>query len=438
MTRTLGMGALDPSTLRFEDSELEDSFQLEEGQAGLSGYRIITGATVLLWALAAVLIPLGTDISAKLSGVGGGVMALVGLGCFAASRWARSMNRQHALASSLTSANGLVILVLATAGQVVQGFAVSGIMLLYMFGFVSRTRFVYALVRTVVIAIGFCLVWVTYDGPGSLLMDAFFLAAASVGSLVGLRLIERNRRRVWHQSLVIEEQSAAIEMERSESERLLLNVLPAAVSKRLRQGENPIADDFPHVTVLFADIVGFTAMTSALAADEVITMLSGLFSMFDDLVAERDLEKIKTVGDAYMAVGGLPDELPDHAIRVVDLAMAMQACTGTSDHFPGLSLRIGVHSGPVAGGVIGTRKFAYDVWGTTVNIAARLESTGIPGRIHVSEETRSLTCEAFEFESRGVIELRGLEPRTTYLVSKPLEERLWGDRTLTAPVQHGR
>ncbi|HEX6219937.1 MAG TPA: adenylate/guanylate cyclase domain-containing protein [Acidimicrobiia bacterium] len=434
MIGTIDRGALRPFTLRFEDSELEDGFQQEEGRVALSGYRIITGATVLLWALAAVLIPLGTAISPELSRRVGGVMALVGLACFAASPWARTMNRQHALASLLTSANGLVILVLATAGQVVQGFAVAGIMLLYMFGFVSRTRFVFALLRTVVITSGFVVVWVTYDGQASLLMDAFFLAAASVGSLIGLRLLERNRRRVWHQRLVIEEQNAAIEIERSESERLLLNVLPAAVSKRLRQGENPIADDFPSVTVLFADIVGFTAMTSALNADDVITMLSGLFSTFDDLVAERGLEKIKTIGDAYMVVGGLPDPLPDHAIRVVDLAMAMQASTGSSEHFPGLSLRIGVHSGPVAGGVIGTRKFAYDVWGTTVNIAARLESAGVPGRIQVSEETRRLTRGAFRYEPRGTVELRGIGPRPTYLVAEPLTERPSEDGIMAAPA----
>lgn len=433
MIGTIDRGALHPFTLRFQDAEFEVDFQQEEGRAGLGGYRIITGATVLLWAVAAVLIPLGTGISVALSVFVGGVMAVVGLMCFAASSWARTMNRQHALASLLTSANGLVILLFATASQVVQGFAVSGIMLLYIFGFVSRTRFVFALVRTVVIAAGFGLVWATYEGPESLLMDAFFLATASVGSLVGLRLIERNRRRVWHQRLVIEEQSTALEVERAESERLLLNVLPAAVSKRLRQGENPIADDYPSVTVLFADIVGFTALTSALNAHEVITMLSGLFSMFDDLVAERGLEKIKTIGDAYMVVGGLPDPLPDHAIRVVDLAVAMQACTGRSEHFPGLSLRIGVHSGPVSGGVIGIRKFAYDVWGTTVNVAARLESTGIPGRIHASEETHILTQSAFEYEPRGLVELRGIGPRTTYLVSEPMGPMPWVNRTVATP-----
>ena len=432
MSRIVEEGRLDPFTLRFEASELEAGFQQEEGRIGLSGYRIITGATALLWVLAAVLIPQGTSIPAELSWRVGGTMALVGATALAISPWATTMNRQHALASVLTSANGLVILLLGVAGDVVAGFAVSGIMLLYMFGFVSRTRFVYALIRTVVIAVGFGVVWATFDEPERLIMDAFFLAAASVGSLVGLRLLERNRRRVWHQRLVIEEQSAAIEVERSESERLLLNVLPAAVSKRLREGENPIADDFPDVTVLFADIVDFTAMTSTMTADEVIMMLSELFSMFDDLVTERGLEKIKTIGDAYMAVGGLPDPQPDHARRVVDLAVAMQACTGSSPDFPGLSIRIGVHSGPVAGGVIGTRKFAYDVWGSTVNMAARLQTTGVPGRIHVSEETRSLTNGAFEYEARGAVQLRGLGSMNTYFVVQPTDETLGVEEVATA------
>jgi class 3 adenylate cyclase len=234
--------------------------------------------------------------------------------------------------------------------------------------------------------------------------------------------------------LVIEEQNAAIEMERSESERLLLNVLPATVSKRLRQGENPIADDFESVTIVFADIVGFTAMASQLTADEVISMLSRLFNTFDDLVFERGLEKIKTIGDSYMAVGGLPDPLPDHAVRVVDLAVAMQTCISLSQEYPGLSLRIGIHTGPVAGGVIGTRKFAYDVWGNTVNIAARLETTGVPGRIQVSEETQRLTRDVFEYESRGTVELRGIGPMTTYLVSGHLRERPWKRQTLATPT----
>jgi len=343
-------------------------------------------------------------------------MALVGGMSFVASKWTTTMNHQHVLASLLTSANGLVILLLADAGEFVEGYAVGAIMLLFLFGFVSRTRFVFAAVRTLVIAVGLGIVVAVYDGEGSLLIDVFFYVAAAVASLVGLRLLERNRRRVWHQRLVIEEQSAAIEVERAESDRLLLNVLPEAISKRLKRGESPIADVFSDTSVIFADLVGFTPMSADLAPGEVITMLSGLFSMFDDLVADRGLEKIKTIGDAYMAVGGLPEPLADHAVRAVDLAMAMLESTKASEHFPGLSLRIGIHSGPVAGGVIGTRKFAYDVWGNTVNVAARLESAGIPGRVHVSEETMAMTEDVFQYEARGGLNLRGLGTMSTYLV----------------------
>lgn len=417
MPRIPEAASLDPLSLRFEDPDLEAQFQDEEGRAGLAGYRIITGASVLLWLLAAFLIPLATDIPWAASWAVGGSMATLGLVCFIASVWARTMNRQHGLASLLTTANGLAILALAAVGETVSGFAVSGIMLLYMFGFVSRTRFVFAAARTGVIAVGFIVVWAAYPGPETLLLDAFFLAAASAGSLIGLRLIEQNRRQVWHQQMVIERQAAAIEVERAESERLLLNVLPESVSKRLRRGENPIADDFAEVTVLFADIVGFTAMSTEMSADEVIRLLNGLFSRFDDLVADRGLEKIKTIGDAYMAVGGLPDPIPDHAIRVLDLAIAMLASTGSGGPFSGIPIRIGIHSGPVAGGVIGTRKFAYDVWGSTVNLASRLQTTGVPQRIHVSQDTRDLSREVFGFEPRQDVELRGVGVRTTYLLS---------------------
>jgi len=326
------------------------------------------------------------------------------------------MNRQHSLASLLTTANGLVILLLAEAGNILEGYAVGAIMLLFLFGFVSRTRFMYAAVRTLLIAIGLVIAIATYDGPGSLLIDAFVFLAAAVGSLLGLRVLERNRRQVWLQHLIIAEQMVALGAEQAESERLLLNVLPVSVSTRLRSGENPIADSFPSVTVLFADLVGFTPMASGMSATEVITMLSGIFTHFDDLVSERQLEKIKTIGDAYMAVGGVHELLAEHAERMIDLGLGMLECTRPGGRFSNLELRIGIHSGPVAGGVIGTRRFAYDVWGDTVNLASRLQETGVTGRIHVSGETMVQAGRSFRFEPRGSVELRGHGRMNTYLV----------------------
>lgn len=417
MTAFVGRGAIHPLTLRFVDDHVEGLFQSDEGAAGLSGYRIITAATLVLWVVAAFVIPLGTEVDRGLAWTVCGLMAFAGGVCLLLSRWTPTMNRQHALASILTSANGLVILLLASAGNVIEGYAVGAIMLLFVFAFVSRTRFVYALVRTLVIGAGLLVAAILYEGPGSLVVDSFIYWAASIGSLIGLRLIERNRRQEWHQRHVIEEQTVALDAARAESEQLLLNILPVSVSLRLKSGESPIADDFPAVSVLFADIVDFTPLSAKLTASEVIALLSNLYSHFDDLVTERGLEKIKTIGDCYLAVGGLPEPVDRHAERVIDLASAMIAATAPGGPFPDLRLRVGINSGPVAGGVIGSRRFAYDVWGDTVNTAARLQAAGFPDRIHVSEATKTLTQDRYQFEPCGLIELKGLGEVTTYLVT---------------------
>jgi class 3 adenylate cyclase len=417
MKQIPGPGALLPLTLQFADGNLEEQFQIEEGAAGLSGYRIITGATIVLWVIAALILPISTSVTVENALIVGLTMGVVGSIAFAGSFWAKTVDRQHALASMLTSANGLVILFLAYVSDFLSGYAVGAICLLFLFGFVSRTRFVYAVVRTVAIAAGFVVaVAASPASPSSFAFDAFIFFAAASASLIGLRMIERNRRREWHQRSVIEEQRSALAAEQEQSERLLLNVLPAAVSRRLRSGESTIADDFPEATVIFTDLVGFTPMAAAMNAGEVITMLSELFSMFDDLVTERGLEKIKTIGDAYMAVGGVPEPIEDHAHRVVDLALAMLRSAKETPQFRDMSLRIGIHSGPLAGGVIGHRTFAYDVWGNTVNVASRLEKSAIPGRVHVSEETKALTENAFEYELRGEVELRGIGTMKTYLL----------------------
>lgn len=208
------------------------------------------------------------------------------------------------------------------------------ILLVFVFGFVSRTRFIHATVRTVIIGLGVAAAVVLYDGEGSLIVDLFVYIAAGLGSIVGLRMIERNRRQEWHQRHVIEEQAVALAMARAESERLLLNILPESVSRRLKSGESPIADTFSDASVLFADIVDFTPLATSLTAAEVIALLSGLYSRFDDLVAEHGLEKIKTIGDCYLAVGGLPDPLEDHATRVIGLARAMVTATSPKVHSP--------------------------------------------------------------------------------------------------------
>lgn len=417
MTETSAPGELDSFTLRFLDDDLEARFQREEGEAGRSGYRIISAASVVLWLIAVVLFPIGSDMPGSLTTPVGLVMASVGIVTFALDRWVVTMDRQHLVAVLLTSTNGLAVLYLMIAGGVVERFAAAALILIFVFGFVSRTRFVFALFRTAVILAGYSVVVARSDDPAGLLIDVFFLVTAAAASLLGLRRLERDRRFLWHQERVIEAQSAAIEAERAESERLLLNVLPEPVSRRLRMGESPIADDYPNVSILFADIVDFTRKASEMSASEVVGLVDGLFTMFDHLVVRHGLEKIKTVGDAYMAAAGLPEPLEDHAQRIVSLGVEMIRHTEAFHLTPDLAIRVGIHSGPVTGGVVGTQKFAFDVWGNTVNVAARIQQTSDPGRVHVSEETMRQCGDGYRFEPAADSELKGLGPiRTYYLI----------------------
>jgi class 3 adenylate cyclase len=207
-------------------------------------------------------------------------------------------------------------------------------------------------------------------------VDGFIFGAAVIGTLLAMRLLEQSRRRVFYQDIVITQQADALRLEKARADALLLNVLPGSISSRLLAGERTIADQYPAVTVLFADIVGFTPLVARLPADEVVGLLGRLFARFDELVAARGLEKIKTIGDAYMAAGGLPEPLDDHAARVVDLGLAMiDVAAQEGDRVDDLRLRVGVHSGPVIGGVIGNRKFAFDSWSRRASLAA---STSAP------------------------------------------------------------
>jgi class 3 adenylate cyclase len=204
----------------------------------------------------------------------------------------------------------------------------------------------------------------------------------------------------------------------AENQRLLLNILPAPIAQRLLAGERVIADSFDEVTLLFADIVDFTVMSSRLSAREVVDLLNDVFNTTDRLVDQFGLEKIKTIGDAYMVVGGLPEPSIDHAERVVDMALALsdelrQMKSGSGDV---LTCRMGIHIGPAVAGVIGSKKFIYDVWGDTVNTASRMESHGIPNRIQVTEPVFRKLDGRYRFEPRGVIDVKGKGPMATWFV----------------------
>jgi class 3 adenylate cyclase len=206
--------------------------------------------------------------------------------------------------------------------------------------------------------------------------------------------------------------------EQERSERLLLNVLPAPIAVRLKAGEEVIADAFPEVTVLFADLVGFTRRSQRISPAQVVATLNQLFSAFDRLAHRHGLEKIKTIGDAYMVAGGLPDPRPDHAQAMAEMALAMQTEVARRADPSGqpLQVRIGIDTGPVEAGVIGTSKFSYELWGDTVNTASRMESHGIPGCIQVTIRTYQQLRDSYRFQRRGPIPVRGMGEMVTYLL----------------------
>jgi adenylate cyclase len=214
---------------------------------------------------------------------------------------------------------------------------------------------------------------------------------------------------------------AELEVEQEKSERLLLNILPEPIAARLKEDDETIADDFTEVTVLFADIVGFTSLSARTAPDQLVVMLNRVFSAFDEIAKARGVEKIKTIGDAYMAAAGLPEPQADHAGAMASMALDMREALASLNTELGteLDIRIGLATGPVVAGVIGKHKFIYDLWGDTVNVASRMESHGVPGQIQVSETVHEKLGDAWRFEDRGEIQIKGKGVMNSFFLLGP-------------------
>jgi adenylate cyclase len=209
-----------------------------------------------------------------------------------------------------------------------------------------------------------------------------------------------------------------IQIEQAKSERLLLNILPLSIANRLKQGEDTIVDKFPEVTVLFGDLVGFTQLSSRLTPEELVGSLNEIFSSFDRLAEQHGLEKIKTIGDAYMVVGGLPRPQANHATAIAEMALDMQGVIAryNAARQTHLSIRIGINTGPVVAGIIGKYKFIYDLWGDTVNTAHRMESHAPPDTVQVTEATYELLRGRYLFLERGAIDVKGKGDMYTFLL----------------------
>ena len=276
------------------------------------------------------------------------------------------------------------------------------------------------------IALGYgMLIVVARSGfAGNTAMQGVFIGAG----LLTLFVVGRQALALWenqrlnkqlNQHIVqLDQAYSMLNTEHDRAERLLLNVLPEEVATRLKSGQATIADSYTEVTVLFADIVGFTSMSARIPPEQLVTMLNQVFSAFDQLAEKYSLEKIKTIGDAYMVVSGLNGPHPNRPEAAAAMALdMMEALRKLSDtlHLD-LKVRIGMDTGPVVAGVIGTKKFIYDLWGDTVNTASRMESQGLPGRIQVTERFYECLQGKFKFEKRGVIQVKGKGEMNAYLL----------------------
>lgn len=292
-----------------------------------------------------------------------------------------------------------------------------GLMLLLMYNYtLSRLRFGYAIGVGWLLVLAYQLIAFRIGFPSfSLLKSSFLLAITSLIGMFASYNNEAHARKDFNQSI-------QIQSEHQRAENLLLNILPKPIADRLKLSSERIAESYLEATILFADIVNFTQLSEQLDPSELVELLNNIFSEFDQSVDQLNLEKIKTIGDAYMAVGGIPNPRSDHALAVAELALDMQRIIQRyrQHGYPHLDIRIGINSGPVIAGVIGLKKFIYDLWGDTVNIASRMESQGQAGSIQISEATYNYLKNHYSCSLRGRIPIKGKGEMTTYFLQGSL------------------
>ena len=350
------IGSRNPVTLTFLDPHLEREFQAEVAAATGPQARVGSIVAAGLWLVAALIVPAAIQIDRGLVLAICGAMVAVNIAAAVLSRLATSLDNQQVLGVVVNGLAGLAVLALIEASGTADRYAAPALLLIAIFAFVViRLRFVFAAFAAGTYLIGFVVVVLTRPAGGTAL-DIFLVSAAIVVGLAATYLLERSARDVFVQRRVIESQAAELTLAHATSERLLLNVLPESVAERLKSGETTIADGFDDATVLFADLVGFTPLAASLSPAETVGLLDRMFSAFDLLADRHGLEKIKTIGDAYMVVGGVPIAGADHPERAVAMGLDMLDAVGDLAVAVGrpLEVRIGIHTGPVVAGVIGT------------------------------------------------------------------------------------
>jgi len=319
----------------------------------------------------------------------------------------------------------LAMIVVAQQSELAFTFYPIGLILVLICGYVASGHLGFATLQGWLAIIGYILVGIFEQrllmGNSTFskffILNFFIFGSNAIGMMLGYTL-ERTNRLAFLQRLVIEQQNHEAEGLRAESERLLLNVLPATVAERLKRGET-VADYYEHAAILFADIENFTPYSAEKSPGEIVDLLNQIFSAFDQLTEKHGLEKIKTIGDAYMIVSGVPLSRPDYLEALVEMAFEMQEIMESfrRENLCDFNLRIGINTGPVVAGIIGYKKFSYDLWGDTVNIASRMESFGLPGKIQVTEEVYKKLKQKYHFEERGKILIKGRGKMFVYFLT---------------------
>jgi class 3 adenylate cyclase len=347
-------------------------------------------------------------------------ICLIAIATLRSSFLAQFRQYSQPLLSLMVALSGLVLLALGmVADPSIRDDYHAGLLLLLSYSHtLIKLRFIYATAASLLMTIASTILdfWILHV-PTHILFNStgYLLTANIIGMFASYSAESYMRKDFIH--------DRTLKWERDRSDRLLLNILPHPIAQKLKQAEAEntdytIADSFTNVTVLFADIEGFTKLSEQVAPVELVSWLNQIFSHFDRLAEKHGLEKIKTIGDAYMVVGGLPLPRADHAEAIADMAIEMQQavdCFTTTQNAP-FKIRIGINTGPVVAGVIGIKKFIYDLWGDTVNTASRMESHGIAGCIQVTATTFELLQEKYLFEERGAIAIKGKGEMIVYFL----------------------
>ncbi|MDX2272166.1 MAG: adenylate/guanylate cyclase domain-containing protein [Cyanobacteriota bacterium] len=408
----------DHLSLRFSP-DLEALFLADYAHRSLSYVRQVTLSGVLAFGLFGLLdvwvYPVGM-IRDQLSLLRYGIICPLLLGIFALTYRRASLRWMQLLCSGAIGVAGLGIIGVRMIVPPTPGFdeVHVGLLLVLVYAYtLARLRFVYASAVSWLVVVAYqWMAWQVVGIPSAVWgKSSFFLVVTSlIGMFASYSYEFAVRKDFW--------QTRQLQAEQDRSEKLLLNILPKPIADQLKQTQGIIADHFVEVTVLFADLVNFTQLAEQLPPVQLVDLLNQIFSQFDRLVEKYDLEKIKTIGDAYMVVAGIPLPRSDHAQAMADFALEMQATlapfrqTSQMD----LSIRIGLHSGPVVAGVIGLKKFIYDLWGDTVNIASRMESQGKPGCIQVSEVTAQRLMTDYQLSPPQTIPIKGKGEMPTYFL----------------------